>query len=76
LGRHFRPERHAQGHHRKLAAALDKALDDPGVVKRLADVGGAIPTKPERKPESFSRLVKAEIARWSPILKAASPTTQ
>src|SRR5215211_5594285 len=60
----------------KLAAALDKALDDPGVAKRLADLGGSIPTKPERKPEIFNRLVKAEIARWSPILKAASPTAQ
>jgi tripartite-type tricarboxylate transporter receptor subunit TctC len=59
----------------KLAAALDKALDDPSVRKRLADLGGSIPAKPERTPASFARLVKAEIARWSPILKAASLTT-
>jgi hypothetical protein len=26
----------------------------------------------ERNPTWFDRLVKAEIARWSPILKAAS----
>jgi tripartite-type tricarboxylate transporter receptor subunit TctC len=60
----------------KLAAALDKALDDPSVRKRLADLGGSIPAKRERTPASFARLVKAEIARWSPILKAASLTTQ
>jgi tripartite-type tricarboxylate transporter receptor subunit TctC len=60
----------------KLAAALDKALDDPSVRKRLADLGGSIPAKQERTPASFARLVKAEIARWSPILKAASLTTQ
>jgi tripartite-type tricarboxylate transporter receptor subunit TctC len=59
----------------KLAAALDKALDDPSVRKRLADLGGSIPAKQERTPASFARLVKAEIARWSPILKAASLTT-
>src|SRR5215831_12002149 len=59
----------------KLAAALDKALDDPSVRKRLADLGGSIPAKQERTPASFARLVKAEIARWSPILKAASVTT-
>jgi tripartite-type tricarboxylate transporter receptor subunit TctC len=59
----------------KLAGALDKALDDPSVRKRLADLGGSIPAKPERTPASFARLVKAEIARWSPILKAASLTT-
>jgi tripartite-type tricarboxylate transporter receptor subunit TctC len=59
----------------KLAAALDKALDDPLVRKRVAELGGSIPAKQERTPASFARLVKAEIARWSPILKAASVTT-
>jgi tripartite-type tricarboxylate transporter receptor subunit TctC len=59
----------------KLAAALDKALDDPLVRKRLAELGGSIPAKQERTPVNFARLVKAEIARWSPILKAASLTT-
>ena len=58
----------------KLATALDKALDAPPVRKRLADLGGSIPTKQERTPASFTRLVKAEIARWSPMLKAASLT--
>jgi tripartite-type tricarboxylate transporter receptor subunit TctC len=60
----------------KLSSALDKALDDASVRKRLADLGGSIPGKQERTPTSFARLVKAEIARWSPILKAASLTTQ
>jgi tripartite-type tricarboxylate transporter receptor subunit TctC len=57
----------------RLADALDKTLDDPGVQKRLADLGGAIPGKDERSPAKFDAFVKAEIARWSPILKAASP---
>jgi tripartite-type tricarboxylate transporter receptor subunit TctC len=56
----------------KLAAALDKALDDPAVQKRLGDLGASIPAKQERNPATFDRLVKAEIARWAPILKAAS----
>jgi tripartite-type tricarboxylate transporter receptor subunit TctC len=55
-----------------LAAALDKALDDPAVQKRLTDLGASIPAKEERNPAAFDRLVKAEIARWSPILRAAS----
>jgi tripartite-type tricarboxylate transporter receptor subunit TctC len=59
----------------KLAAALDKALDDGSVRKRVAELGGSIPVKQERSPASFARLVKGEIARWSPILKAASLTT-
>jgi tripartite-type tricarboxylate transporter receptor subunit TctC len=56
----------------KLAAALDKALDDLGVQKRLSDLGATAPTRDERSPAKFGAFVKAEIARWSPILKAAN----
>src|SRR6266511_3195337 len=55
-----------------LAAALDQALDDPVVQTRLADLGGSLPAKDERTPAKFDSFVKAEIARWSPILKAAN----
>ncbi|MPZ55371.1 MAG: tripartite tricarboxylate transporter substrate binding protein BugD [Rhizobiales bacterium] len=56
----------------KLAAALDKALDDPAVAKRLTDLGGSVPTKAERTPAKFASFVAEEITRWSPILKTAS----
>jgi tripartite-type tricarboxylate transporter receptor subunit TctC len=56
----------------KLAAALDQALDDPFVKTRLADLGGSLPEKDERTPAKFDSFVKGEIARWSPILKAAN----
>jgi tripartite-type tricarboxylate transporter receptor subunit TctC len=56
----------------RLASALDKALDDPEVKKRLADLGGSLPAKDERSPAKFDSFVKGEIARWSPILKAAN----
>jgi len=58
----------------KLADALDRSLDDPTVQKRLAELGGAIPAKAERTPAKFDAYVRAEIARWSPILKAAGGT--
>ena len=57
---------------KKLSAALDQSLDDPSVQKRIADLGGTLPGKDERTPEAFADYLKAEIARWSPILKAAS----
>jgi tripartite-type tricarboxylate transporter receptor subunit TctC len=56
----------------KLAAALEKAQDDPVVQKRLGDLGGTVPPKEERTPVKFASLVKSEITRWSPILKAAN----
>ena len=54
----------------KLADALDKALDEPVVGETLAKLGGSIPAKAERKPASFDRFVRSEIARWAPILAA------
>jgi tripartite-type tricarboxylate transporter receptor subunit TctC len=59
----------------KLSDALDKALEDPGVRKRLADLGGSVPSKQERSPANFDAYVKAETVRWAPILKAAATTT-
>ena len=57
----------------KLSGALEKALDDPGVQERLNKLGGSVPGKAERSPAAFDAFVKAEIARWAPILKAAAP---
>src|SRR5215469_5198509 len=48
---------------------------DRGVSAKVAELGGSIPPKSERNPAKFSRFVKAEIERWSPILKAASAET-
>ena len=60
----------------RLAAALSKALDDPAVQKRLSDLGGSIPSRDERTPAKFESYVTAQIAHWSPILKAAAATTK
>jgi tripartite-type tricarboxylate transporter receptor subunit TctC len=55
----------------KLTDALDKALDDPDVRKRFSDVGGEVPDKVKRGQQALATLVKDEIARWAPIIKAA-----
>jgi tripartite-type tricarboxylate transporter receptor subunit TctC len=60
---------------KRLNDALDQTLDDAGVQKRLADLGGAIPKKEERVPANFEGYVKTEIDRWSPILKEAGAKT-
>lgn len=57
----------------RLAGALSKALDDPTVREKLANLGGSVPTKDERTPAKFGSYVNAQIAHWSPILKAAMP---
>jgi tripartite-type tricarboxylate transporter receptor subunit TctC len=55
----------------KLASALDQALDDDAMRKRLIELGASVPTKEERTQDAFDRFVKAEVARWAPILRAA-----
>jgi len=55
-----------------LTDALDQALDDAAVRKRLMDLGCDIPDKARRGQQALATLVKSEIARWTPIITAAS----
>src|SRR5262249_17785878 len=55
-----------------LSAALDQALDDAGVRKRLTDLGAAIAEKGRRGPAPLAALVDSEIARLTPNLPAAT----
>ena len=55
----------------KLVGALQTALKDETVIKRLSELG-AQPVSPERAtPDGLRAHLKAEIARWTPIIKAA-----
>jgi tripartite-type tricarboxylate transporter receptor subunit TctC len=56
----------------RLVAALDKGLDDEAARKRLTDLGASVPDKARRGPKPLAELVKTEIARLTPILKAAT----
>jgi len=56
----------------KLNAAIAGALADPAVQKRLADVGQELPTREQTMPEGFGAFHKAEMDKWTPIIKAAN----
>jgi tripartite-type tricarboxylate transporter receptor subunit TctC len=55
----------------QLTAALDKALDDETTRRRVLDLGTEIPEKARRGQQALSALVKGEIVRWTPLIKAA-----
>ena len=56
----------------RLAAVLDKGLDDETVRKRFLDLGAVITEKKDRGPKPLAAMVKSELARLTPILKAAT----
>jgi tripartite-type tricarboxylate transporter receptor subunit TctC len=55
----------------KVNAAAVQALDDENVRKRLLELGSDIPSKERRTPQALAELVKNEIDRWTPVIKAA-----
>ncbi|MGE0724776.1 MAG: tripartite tricarboxylate transporter substrate-binding protein [Alphaproteobacteria bacterium] len=58
----------------KLNDALVKSFADATTQKRLGDLGGVIPQGRERTPEYLGEFVAKEVARWTPVLKAAGAT--
>jgi tripartite-type tricarboxylate transporter receptor subunit TctC len=56
----------------KLTAAVQAALADPNVRKRLTDLGQEISPREQQTPEALAAFQKAEIEKWWPIVKAAN----
>jgi tripartite-type tricarboxylate transporter receptor subunit TctC len=53
----------------RLNDAINKALADPAVFARLQEVG--IDPTPDSTPAQLSEFIKAELAKWGPIIKAS-----
>jgi len=53
----------------RLNKAMNQALDDPEVFKRLQEVG--IDPTPGSTPAGAVKFVKAELAKWAPIIQAS-----
>ena len=55
-----------------LTVALDQTLDDPAAIKRFIELGASIAEKGRRGPGPLDTLVRSEIVRLTPVLKAAA----
>lgn len=55
----------------KLNAALKVALKDPDFIKKQEGLGAVVVTDKRVEPAEHKKFVAAEIAKWSPVLKAA-----
>jgi len=58
----------------RINGAVQKAMADPDVAKRLAQIGADIPPPDQRTPQALGRLVSDEIDKWTPLIKAAGVT--
>lgn len=58
----------------RLNAALDKAMRDETIAKRLADLGADLPAPDARTPQALGKLVRSEIDKWVPLIQASGTT--
>ncbi|MES2786118.1 MAG: tripartite tricarboxylate transporter substrate-binding protein [Pseudomonadota bacterium] len=56
---------------KKLNDALKVALKDPDFIKKQEGLGAVVVTDKRMEPAEHKKFVAAEIAKWSPIIKAA-----
>ncbi|MCX8135312.1 MAG: tripartite tricarboxylate transporter substrate-binding protein [Roseococcus sp.] len=55
----------------RLDQAMRAAINDPGVQRRIQELG-SIPASPDRQgPEALRALVRSEVARWAEVVRAA-----
>jgi tripartite-type tricarboxylate transporter receptor subunit TctC len=55
----------------KLSTILQKALNDPALKQRYAELGAEPPTQDRATPAALDAYLKAEIAKWRPIIEKA-----
>ena len=55
----------------KINRALKLALKDPDFIKKQEALGAVVITDKRVEPAEHKKFVAAEIAKWSPVIKAA-----
>jgi tripartite-type tricarboxylate transporter receptor subunit TctC len=55
----------------RINDAVAKAMADPEIDKRFAEIGADLPPPDQRSPEALRQLVNSEIDKWVPLIKEA-----
>jgi len=55
----------------RLAAAIDKALDNPALKASYDKIGVSVPAKARRSPEYLAKYTPEEIERWGKAIRGA-----
>jgi tripartite-type tricarboxylate transporter receptor subunit TctC len=57
---------------KRLGAAVVEALSDPAVQKRIAEIGQDVVPAAQQTPQALAAHHKAEIEKWTPLIRAAN----
>lgn len=57
----------------KVNAEVQRALNDPAMVKKLDELGG---TPLKGSPEDFGKVVQSEVEKWAKVVKASGATVE
>ena len=67
----FAPKRTSASIIARMNDAVQKAMQDPVIAKRLGEIGADIPPPAQRSPDALRHLVNSEVDKWVPLIKAA-----
>jgi tripartite-type tricarboxylate transporter receptor subunit TctC len=67
----FAPKRTSAAIIARMNDAVQKAMQDPLIAKRLGEIGADIPPPAQRSPDALRHLVNSEVDKWVPLIKAA-----
>jgi tripartite-type tricarboxylate transporter receptor subunit TctC len=56
----------------KLNAAVVDSLADPKVAARLTEMAQDVPPRDDQTPQALGALLRADMAKWLPIVKTAA----
>jgi tripartite-type tricarboxylate transporter receptor subunit TctC len=57
----------------KVNAEVNRALNDPAMVKKLEELGG---TPLKGSPDDFGKVVQSEVEKWAKVVKASGATVE
>jgi tripartite-type tricarboxylate transporter receptor subunit TctC len=60
----------------KLNKALNVAIKDDNVKKRIAELSSDLATPEKATPEGLRKHLEAEVARWDKVIKAAGVSAE
>ena len=60
----------------QINAAVDQAMRDPLVAKLCAELGADLPAPAQRTPQTLGDLVRAEVDKWAPLIRASGAVSE